>query len=1058
MGKNGRGKTSTSSTTTEPTGCSSVTDSPSAETKTKSQIKRMKKREKRKKREAEKILKEVENVLPEEEWEILEEVVRGGGAVEMDTARMLDEAVCVSEVMVLDGQEDKKPAIINPEEEENLRQFLKTLDIPESNDKADDLYENVIFSNNKPVITIPDEIFEEFMESEEINQTKETIKNLGVVTKTSPKFKRRESSPTKLNTKIVEPAPKLLYSYSGLPIVTPNMVRMEDLDDSVIVVHCGEDRGFEPMDIIFEEGSELSDTSSDKKRFSGISEISFGGYEPCTKETVIISQQCQNLPKVVVSEGLAEERQDGVEVVFLDDDSDGNTTPAVSYEGIRFIEEGSESSHAGDDYEADVESAVESRRDTVILDSQEEADEEEQEERAAEKDETVAVKKSPVNSRENSSSSGASNSANTAKYLPPYSRSESEADEWKSAWKSEEISQEIGEIGKCVSVHELRKNLERDIHPILISKLTMMEFFDDPTLHEKTWNKVVENTRKTLQNKKSFKNKEVQTIINPASLVVLAKEALLALPNGLFLSRKIGISLSCPSSPPQMPKSPYRRYSDTETCSELQFYNTMPSDPSVVEFSCPDSRQEDSWWYGMPTQDPSLYVGLSPSQIKEFSNSQKHSIPTQQEAENLLDLHQKFIERRSYSETNPFQRGRNLVFDSSKHMMNDTAPSEHVSAQERGPADVGGGKMEEGSRDFAIKSRGSEETGAAAKPCVLAARQNATPYDRCAANAAADLKRNASGAADAGARRGHEVSAMDARPSERKQATASLQACPESARPSDQSGVARTIFDRFMNNGEGLTQDKKDSALRLKVYEGNQVQTGGGPTPVDDTIVTERLPSVSDVIKAFEAPIDGPDSKKARKEESLESLLRKEEKQSSYIVDNYVISKNRDIAVIHNEERRRSLTHEELFKQQMYDEYMSKLAERVERRQQNSIKISNQQNSAPECKTQGIEQEFISKVRERQDRSVSSEDSLTGPVQKNEHREDQHNSKRSSVVVDLCADFAGLPKHLQEFLSLQQQRGTDDNNEPLDTSGESLSEITATSFKISPGVLCFVFW
>lgn len=764
----------------------------------------MKKRERKKK----KVLDIHHETLVEILWETLNDL----NGVEIGTADIFDEAAVVVEVLVLDDNPGRK---LDKAEEASLRTFLRTLDI-----------------TDKPIIDIPENIFEDFLDNEEILRAKETIKNYP---KTSPKSRRKEI-PAKIVAKMIEP--KVLYSYSGLPILTPTLVTMEDLNDGVILVHCSEDRGFQPMDAIPEESSELSDASS--KRLSG--------------EGVLEQCRAQELP---------------------------NT--ALNFDGIKFIEEESGSSHAADDYEADVESAVESRRDTVVLDDEE---------------------RDIPYSRQDSSSS-----VSTAKYLPP----RPDSDEWKSAWKSDEIIQEISELSNRINVKQLRESLESNIQPILVSKMAVMDCCNEPNLREIGWKKILDNIKRNA----SFENKEVQTVLHPKSLALLAKEVLLALPNGLFLSRKIGISLSCPSSPSR--RSPFRRYSDTETCSELQYYNSFPSDKSVLEFSCPDSNNEQSWWYGMATRDPALYLGLSSSQVDEFSKTQHHA-PTRDDAENLLDLHQKFMERRSYAET--ANRGRNLVFDSTKHL------------------EQGGESAEE--RQLAVDAaiRDYTESGATG-PCVLAQNQNATAYDQ----SAAALKRNASAAG---------AQTMET----------TKQECLES--------VGRLILDRYMNDG---------------------VDCVGG-----SEIVTEKFPSVSDVIKAFEAPAKPEDVKPV-----------KEDKQSNYITDNYVISKNRDIAVISNEDCR--LTQEEVFKQQMYEEYMSKLAERVERRQQNSIKISNQQNDAPECKTQGIEEEFINKVRERQGRSKS----------KTPQSEEQLSSKRSSVVVNLDSDLAGLPKHLQEFFDCDSE-------------------------------------
>jgi len=910
--------------------------------KSKSQIKRMKK--KRAKNFNQNLLHEI--VEPTETWETCEEL----SIIPKEVAALSDESVQVSEVLVLSDNASLK-TFMNAEEEETLRKFLNTLDIPVSKD--DSLHRSRI--DVTPVINIPEEIFKDFIHTEEMKRTKEAIKSLAATPKSSPKSspkfgstpklspkaspksKRKDQNVTKCVTKMIEPPSKTLYSYSGVPISSPGIVTIDELDDRVFVVHCHEDLGFEPMDIIVEEcSSELSDSCSDKKRYSLDSEVIHG--------TVKITEPPQNLPEVVICENLAESRDHGVEIVLLDDETDSNHSAlGKDYLDLKFIDEGSEiSSYAADDYEADVESAVDSKRGTVIMDSPVESEDERQ------------------FSRQTSTGS----SVNTAKYLPPYSRSESEPDDWKSLWVSEDITQEIKEVAKNVNVVQLKKNLENDMVPILMSKLSIMQVVDDPTLHEKTWNKVLENTRKTLNKSTSFVNKEVQTVRNPPSLSFLAKEVLLSMPNGIFLSQKIGISLSCPTSPSEVPLN--RRFSDTETCSELLFYNTLPSsydETSVVEFSIPDSGVEDNKWYGMPTGDPSLYLGLSPSQMQTFSS--KHSLPSKDTAECLLDLHQKFVERRSYSENTLL--GRNVVFDSAKDLTKDEVT--HVIVGE-----VGGSKRKQASVDSTIKSKASK-SDAVAKTCTLAPIQNGIAHDQ------ARLKVSGSGV--------HEGWAMDVG---HKQASECW---------TEAGGVGRTILDRFMNNGESTQVSDSQPP------SGNRPDSSGVAS--DQNIVTERLPSVGDIIKAFETPAESP--LKNKKEPNID------DSKSNFISENYVISKNRDIALI--DTRRKSLNQDEVFKQQMYDEYMSKLAERIERRHQNSIKISNQTGDTTDFKPQGVEEEFINKVREKLSKS-SDED------WRREEAAETQSSKRSSVVLGGEGDLSGLPKHLQEFFSI------DHSEQPLE--------------------------
>lgn len=83
--------------------------------------------------------------------------------------------------------------------------------------------------------------------------------------------------------------------------------------------------------------------------------------------------------------------------------------------------------------------------------------------------------------------------------------------------------------------------------------------------------------------------------------------------------------------------------------------NIMKSSPLHV--SSPRSLAESDW-VGMPTkEDPNLLVCLSPSQRQSYQQGES---PTPEEADNLLDLHCKFIQRRGYNENPPSPPSRRV--------------------------------------------------------------------------------------------------------------------------------------------------------------------------------------------------------------------------------------------------------------------------------------------------------------------------------------------------------------------------------------------------------------
>jgi hypothetical protein len=97
--------------------------------------------------------------------------------------------------------------------------------------------------------------------------------------------------------------------------------------------------------------------------------------------------------------------------------------------------------------------------------------------------------------------------------------------------------------------------------------------------------------------------------------------------------------------------------------------NTMKSPPLPV--SSPLSVA-DSDWMGMPTkEDPNLLVCLSPSQRQSYHQGES---PTPEEAESLLDLHYKFVQRRGYNENPPPPPSRRVfgihLFSNETHFPN----------------------------------------------------------------------------------------------------------------------------------------------------------------------------------------------------------------------------------------------------------------------------------------------------------------------------------------------------------------------------------------------------
>ncbi|XP_033230360.1 uncharacterized protein LOC117181607 [Belonocnema kinseyi] len=124
------------------------------------------------------------------------------------------------------------------------------------------------------------------------------------------------------------------------------------------------------------------------------------------------------------------------------------------------------------------------------------------------------------------------------------------------------------------------------------------------------------------------------------------------------------------------------------------------------------------------------------------------------------------------------------------------------------------------------------------------------------------------------------------------------------------------------------------------------------------------------------------------------------------------------------------LTNGEVFRKQMYDEYVHKVLEREERKHHKVIKIRShfdlqKTDKCGEDNLSVVEKEFIEKAKNRMNKfgiHLDDGDSeFSGAVEKkNEEEEDDDELRKARCLVDgrEVKDARSLPKHLQEFLQL----------------------------------------
>jgi len=189
--------------------------------------------------------------------------------------------------------------------------------------------------------------------------------------------------------------------------------------------------------------------------------------------------------------------------------------------------------------------------------------------------------------------------------------------------------------------------------------------------------------------------------------------------------------------------------------------------------------------------------------------------------------------------------------------------------------------------------------------------------------------------------------------------------------------------------------------------------------------------------------------------------------------DNYRISKKGDIAIINNKAMSRTqkeehstlrneenedtlrkvkpsqrpksmpspieslVTSGEIFRQQMYVEYMDKVAERTERRRNKVIRLSVPREDVPTSETQDagatavqqLENEFMGRVRERMDKLGLKYEEESDDGNKRESGEDNCYVISGGGAQEMGggggASVCQLPKHLQEFLAISGGTGSD---------------------------------
>lgn len=248
---------------------------------------------------------------------------------------------------------------------------------------------------------------------------------------------------------------------------------------------------------------------------------------------------------------------------------------------------------------------------------------------------------------------------------------------------------------------------------------------------------------------------------------------------------------------------------------------------------------------------------------------------------------------------------------------------------------------------------------------------------------------------------------------------------------------------RNLNEWLQLARGKStsDTHLNVQVPRNNHIAPNIHNTPRADLKRRSSLPN--ELYQRQLQDILEKEREIQRELERLEDEKRKlqaemaEEQTKRFVPEEYSISKKGDIAVFNEKHERPtsiSAAPTEIFRQQMYEEYMEQIAARQERKHNKVIKLSTHtnthQNDDEENTTScevihipGIEDEFMDEVKKRKLGGTVEEKQET---RKSSGPDDEEEAPVLVLDGDSISGPSKLPKHLREFVDITRQAASDD--------------------------------
>lgn len=492
-------------------------------------------------------------------------------------------------------------------------------------------------------------------------------------------------------------------------------------------------------------------------------------------------------------------------------------------------------------------------------------------------------------------------------------------------------------------------------------------------------------------------------------------------------------------------KMPYYPLPDVSSIDKVALpikdYNGKSNDkiappPLLPRNSSLKKTLDEPHWTGIPTHKDPVYVCLSPSQ--KMLMEKTNTIITKEDASQLVDMHKKYVDRRGYDENKNDNYGSPIAIPFKSQT------GSRLLALIRDPAVTNNIYSNNTRRHKSVELLHSNTTS----------HWDKKSFNHNYNNSVKDLN-------NGGIFR-------PIPPPRLKKYSSTMYESDESSDFTDNSlrsvKSERKFFHYSTGNLNKQIENDVSSIQSMHRHYVNTRETLDNETKprrpsLPKDLCEQQMEYIRQKEKEIEAEINRLESKKlnAEKKPRAPLLTDKEIIDEKYFdVNNYHISRKRDIALELpklNDSKKSlfSSSQEELLRDKMYTEYVTKMAERQERKEKKVIKITNGNKISKSLSSlevvdpkmnNRIEEEFISKARERWNKL-----GIRDPETEDE-REDCKNMYKEPVVIkhkikviedNEEKEVQQLPNHLQEFVKFTAKK-----EQSASSPGESINGLPSS--------------